>query len=498
MNFLNSDEFEEQLSLINEVLNEKIDTTSLYKLNDLYLYCLKDIGMEKDRRYSNLYEKIIEEILIKGCGFNKKTKKSVLYFELENIISGFLDISNDILEEEFKKLIDKGEKTESDYKIFNLMLSALITGATLKTIERFKDLLPMKRDNKDFKEEYPFLYISKKKYIKFKNKEELKNDDNNYSKINENNATMKIVEQLPLLRKEVKKENGEVVVKLKYEGGFIKIDTENKDDVIAVLEEVNKIVGQNEQVLLMYIMKKVFEQLKPEDVKKGCNIEIDVKEYCQLTDTRYSVQVCDRMIQTIKNLSKILVEYDYIIPDKDKKGKKQGLTCNHLKESPLVLNRGAIGTYAKDMKSFEKEIIKVSVGAWIETLSSEQYRYISNEFFKLKPNSKDKVTRSIWIKLYDQYRANRKNNAKEIKLAVFRLTKLLGVDEERIKEKGYNEALKKPLEKALDNIVDFGWRYKNGNHKSRKDFEDDILIFENDKLYNYYNKKGYKAIKQGK
>ena len=69
----------------------------------------------------------------------------------------------------------------------------------------------------------------------------------------------------------------------------------------------------------------------------------------------------------------------------------------------------------------------------------------------------------------------------------------MNVEERRVKEKGYDATLKKPLENMLNKIKDaegFEWQYKNGVHNSRKSFEDDIIIFKNGKLDNLYFNKG--------
>ena len=87
-----------------------------------------------------------------------------------------------------------------------------------------------------------------------------------------------------------------------------------------------------------------------------------------------------------------------------------------------------------------------------------------------------------------------KGGANEFKIKVSRLTSKLGISEDTIKNQGYKKKLKASLEKTLNDIKEaegFNWSYKNGNHNSRVEFEEDVIIFKNTDLDSHYNSVGY-------
>ncbi len=166
-----------------------------------------------------------------------------------------------------------------------------------------------------------------------------------------------------------------------------------------------------------------------------------------------------------------------------------------IEKSPLLSNRGISGDIHGNV--IDKRIVNVSLGAWIDTLSYSQYQHINKDFFKcnLKNNNGSYVPIGLYLNCL--LRNNLKNSNSDstvFKVKVNKLTLKLGIDENTIKKGGYNKKLKVPLEKVLTNLEGLGyqWTYKNGVHSSRKEFEEDTIIFKNPELDKIYKEKGYK------
>src|SRR5699024_1622392 len=130
-----------------------------------------------------------------------------------------------------------------------------------------------------------------------------------------------------------------------------------------------------------------------------------------------------------------------------------------------------------DNVTIEKQVVGVALGKWIETLKVDQFQFINKAFFKYKLRNNKGTIIPISYYINCQHRNNlkrAKGGANEFKIKVNRLSSKLGIDEDRVKSKGYSSTLKKPLEKILNDIKEaegFNWSYKNGNHNSRLEFE---------------------------
>ena len=273
-------------------------------------------------------------------------------------------------------------------------------------------------------------------------------------------------------------------------GSLIELDVDTGEgiNIFDIAEQVNDLIGATQSQLIVYIMSLVFEQNKPEDVKKGCMVDIDVRKYCELKGIGFEKKVGDAIHEDIKKLEKIIVEYEYI----NEKGKQ-----DHLRESPLVMNTGILDSYSEDGKTLEKQVVGVALGKWIETLSYKQFQYINKAFFKykLRNQSGNIIPISYYIncKHRNDYH-NSKNRNGNFELKVHRLTSKLDISEDTIKNQGYKKKLKASLERTLNNIKEaegFDWCYKNGTHNSREEFENDVIIFNNTTLNNLYIKKGF-------
>lgn len=450
---------------------------------------------------NNFRELLFE--LFEGKGLNTKTKKSDLYTTLEDKLKEInhlvREIPRDILATNwtFRALSGEEPSPEDTLKAEKIaMLSGVIQGSLkIKVISRYEKLLP-KRRTKDFKEKYPFLENAFKMYEQYNFNVEA---EQKYMTIHNNNGISEQVQNLHLCKNEINQDKyGNINVKLQTSKGFIKLDVDTEDgvNIFDVANQVNDIIGATQSQLIIYIMSLVFEQNKPEDVKKGCNVNIDVEEYCKIKGIGFEKKVGDAIYEDIKKLEKIIIEYEYI----NHKGKK-----DHLRESPLVMNSGIIDSYSKDGKTLEKQVVGVALGKWIETLSYTQFQYISKAFFKYKLRNKTGAIIPISYHINCQHRNDylNPNNKGCFKSKVINLSSKLGVEEDRIKSKGYSATLKKPLENILNNIKDaegFEWSYKNGTHNSRTDFEEDVIIFKNNNLDNLYREKGLmrKANKKAK
>lgn len=471
------------LKLCKSVMNPKIDSNSIESLKNVYRLCIDELGIE-----DNIFFEYLEEIM-SGYGFNTGTRKNHIYETLEGRILFIETFTKGFLLKEYEKKHTSIEELSNEVA-FSLCTLTISLSSCLKIVERYKKFLPMSKRTKSFQEKYPQLNAAIKYYIETK-EETLSEQKTDYFKLNDNNGMAQVFTNLPLVTSGVVRENGKITVKHNFNNGYLKINTESKNDLIKAFQEANEIAGQDSQIVLAYILANAFNT--PEELQDGKThtVSIDVKEFCKITNTRYSKRVTQKISDTVDKLSQIYVDFDYTIyksdPNKPKQNKKIRVDA-HLKESPLVVRSGTI-EYSSKQKKYETDKINVVVGDWINTLSYEQYQYINNSFFTLKTNSKDRVTRSIWYYLSNMYRTKRKEKSEEMKLKVSNFIKFLNVDEERIKSKGYTETLKKPLEAAL-NKTDFEWKYKNGNHKSRKDFEEDFLIFTNKALNNFYIEKG--------
>ena len=453
-------------------------------------------------------EPLIDELneLFIGKGLNTKTKKQVLYSELENRIDKCFSYIKEpilkVLESELQYLttsnIDKDKRNEELKKLgcpsdeqrhFNLnMCKVALTGAIrLKVFARYEKLLPKKRTS-SFKESYPLLNSCFEFYEQYKLNKEA---EDKYVTIHNNNGISEKVQNLHLCKNEIKQnEYGDINVKLQTSKGFIKLDVDTGDgvNIFDVANEVNGLIGATQSQLIVYIMSLVFEQNKPEDVKKGCMVDIDVRKYCELKGIGFEKKVGDAIYEDIKKLEKIIIEYEYI----NEKGKQ-----DHLRESPLVMNTGIIDSYSEDGKTLEKQVVGVALGKWIETLSYSQFQYINKAFFKYKLRNQSGTIIPISYYINCKHRNdyhNSKNRNGNFELKVHRLTSKLDISEDTIRNQGYKKKLKASLERTLNNIKEaegFDWCYKNGTHNSREEFENDVIVFNNSTLNNLYIKKGF-------
>ena len=235
-------------------------------------------------------------------------------------------------------------------------------------------------------------------------------------------------------------------------------------------------------------MSLVFEQNEGIKASNYWKVDIDVKEYCKLKGIDYRSDVANEIYEDIKNLQRIIIQYEYT----NGKGKK-----DILEKSSLFANRGILTSYGNDNVTIEKQVVGVALGKWIETLKIDQFQFINKAFFKYKLRNNKGTIIPISYYINCQHRNNlkrAKGGTNEFKIKVGRLSNKLGIDEDRVKSNGYSSTLKKPLEKILNDIKEaegFNWSYKNGSHNSRKDFEEDIIIFKNTDLDSHYNSVGY-------
>ena len=465
-----------------------------------YYKDLQDMTNEiKDVIKPQLQEKLEE--LFKGKGLNTKTKKSDLYSILEDKLKEIYEIIDSpvkqliLLEASIRNLQQDSSPNDTDiqrYELLGLNKLSITMAIKLKLFARYEKLLPKKRTS-SFKESYPLLNSCYKVYEGYKTNKEA---EDKFVTIHNNNGISEKIQNLHLCKNEINQDKyGNINVKLQTSKGFIKLNVDTGDgvNIFDVANEVNEIIGATQSQLMVYIMSLVFEQNKPEDVKKGCMVDIDVRKYCELKGIGFEKKVWDAINEDIKKLKKIIIEYEYEVY-REVKGKRVKVK-DHLRESPLVTNTGIIDSYSEDGKTLEKQVVGVALGKWIETLSYSQFQYINKAFFKYKLRNQLGAIVPISYHINCQHRNDFSNPKTEgcFKSKVINLSSKLGVEENRIKSKGYSATLKKPLEKILNNIKEaegFEWSYKNGTHNSRADFEEDVIIFKNNDLDNLYRKKG--------
>ena len=438
------------------------------------------------------------EDLFEGKGLNTKTKKSDLYNILENklnLIFKLLDTPMRellFIESSIKKVNGTNNTDQKDIQRYELLglNKASITGAIkLKLFARYQRLLPKKRTIQ-FKDEYPILNSC---YGMYEGYQANKEADEKYIKVHNNGGISDVIQNLHLCKNNiVQNEYKNVEIKLTTpKGNLIDIDL-NKDNeealsIVDVLQQLNNLVGANQSQLIVYIISLAFKQSTDINKKPSSNVIINIQDYCKLKNIDYRSDTADNIYKNIDNLRKILISYDY----KDEKGNEK-----FIKNSPIITNRGIDGD--KTNNEYNSKELKVNIGAWIDTLNYSQFQFISKAFFKYKLRNNNQAIIPISYYLNCQHRNNLKINKIGIdnfKVKVSRLTTKLGIDEDRVKSKGYSSTLKKPLEKILNDIKEaegFNWSYKNGTHNSRAEFEDDVINFNNNTLNNLYIKKGYK------
>lgn len=431
--------------------------------------------------------------LFKGEGFNTKTKKSVLYEELEKKVRNIFFIVQTMANENMKlvaiektmKEISK-EDEERCFQTVGMMSSMLNNAIKCKLIYRYEKLLPKKR-SAAFKKNYPILESCFKNYETYKMNEEAKE---NYTKIHNNEGISDVVQSLH--KCELGYNFGNVEVKyLNDKGTEIEIDIENKNEFnpLEITKQVYELIGPKQAYLIVYIMSLAYEQNQGDNVENYWKADIDVKEYCKLRGIKWRTETAEDIYNDIKKLSKIEIAYEYTPKKPNKNGKK-----SELKKSSLFANRGILGEGKNEDGTYDREVVSVALGKWIETLRVDQFQYINNAFFKYKLRNQGGLIVPIAYYINCQHRNNfTKSKNGEFKIKVKKLTEKLNISENTIKNQGYKKKLKNPLENYLNTIKEsegFEWQYKNGVHNSRKSFEDDIIIFKNGKLDNLYFNKG--------
>lgn len=470
------------------LLDENYDEKTLQVLKDYYSnYCSEEEWREKFN--DNL------DALFNRMNFNTKTKKSELYSYLDVHLINIEIITHHNPTDRLITLADKLEELgeEFSFNINQLIMDISMVGRTLETaikykvICKYRHLLPTRFTN-SFKEQYRWLYKAIETYETLKINKTAKEK---YIQIHNNEGISDIIQNLHHCNEVTQDEYKNVEVKyISPKGSLIElnVDTGEGINIFDIAEQVNDLIGATQSLLITYIMSLVFEQNKGDNPQSYSNVCIDVKDYCQLRGIDYRSDVADEIYEDIKNLQRIIIQYEYT----NNKGKK-----DILRKSSLFSNRGIVDSYKKDGITIDKQVVKISLGAWIETLKIDQFQFISKAFFKYKLRNNKGTIIPISYYINCQHRNNlkrAKGGTNEFKIKVSRLSNKLGINEDRVKSKGYSSTLKKPLEKILNDIKEaegFKWSYKNGNHKSRLEFEDDVIIFKNTDLDSHYNSIGY-------
>lgn len=442
------------------------------------------------------YVKSILENLFYNYNFNTKTNKNkVLYPTLNNDLKelarktvyyfeSFLRQQKVLTEEDEDRLFNFFNQEQHFYLLGKIIFNNLAN----KVIYKYRHLLPTRISN-TFKESYVWIYNSLKTYETFQANKEA---EEKYIQIHNNEGISDVIKHLGLNkvtdeRIEKFQKYGEIEAKyITPKGNEFKFNIDNNEcsSIFQISDAMNDLGKPQQALLIIYIMSLAFEQAKDGKIENSTNITIDVKKYCELRDIDYRSDTVDSIHEDIKNLQRIIVKYKY----KDTNGKEI-----ILRESPLVSPRGILNIKDNGIMT-DKQFIKVNIGAWMETLNYKQFQHINKDFFKYDLRKVNNAIVPISYYINTQHRNNLKKRTKKIGLKVNNLTSKLGVKEDRVKAKGYSSTLKKPLEKILNEIQKtegFKWSYKNGNHTSRKEFEEDVIIFKNDDLDDYYNSIGY-------
>ena len=470
------------------LLNDSYDEKTLQVLKDYYSnYCSEEEWRNKFN--DNL------DALFNRMNFNTKTKKSELYNYLNIHLINIELVTHYNPTDRLITLADKLEELgeEFSFNINQLIMDISMVGRTLeiaikyKVVCKYRHLLP-KRFTNSFKEEYRWLYDA---IVSYETLQANKTAEERYIQIHNNEGISDIIQNLHHCNEVNQDEYRNVEVKyITPKGSLIELDVDTGEgiNIFDIAEQVNDLIGATQSQLIVYIMSLVFEQNEGIKASNYWKVDIDVKEYCKLKGIDYESKVANAIYEDIKNLQRIIIQYEYT----NSKGKK-----DILEKSSLFANRGILTSYGSDNVTIEKQVVGVALGKWIETLKVDQFQFINKAFFKYKLRNNKGTIIPISYYINCQHRNNlkrAKGGANEFKIKVGRLSNKLGIDEDRVKSKGYSSTLKKPLEKILNDIKEaegFNWSYKNGNHNSRKDFEEDVIIFKNTDLDSHYNSVGY-------
>ena len=454
-----------------------------------------------DREKHSFFDETLEDLFLKP-NFNTKTKKSDLYEYLQiNLMRLIILVEyhpiKHVVEDTPTMLKEKGISEEEffgeDYSLnehkydVSFMAMALKYAVQNKVVAKYRHLLPTRR-TKSFKERYNYLDEAIHVYESFEGNKEA---EKKYIQIHNNEGISDVIQNLHKCNEVNQDEYENIKVEyLTERGSLIELNVDTGDGInpFDIANQVNDLIGATQSQLIVYIMSLVFGQNEGAKASNYCNVDIDVKEYCELKGIEYRTERADEIHEDIKNLQRIIIQYEYT----NKKGKK-----DILRKSSLFSNRGIIDTYKNDGVTIDKQIVKVSLGAWIETLKVDQFQFISKAFFKYKLRNNKGTIIPISYYINCQHRNNlkkAKGGANEFKIKVSILTSKLGISEDTIKNQGYKKKLKASLEKTLNDIKEaegFNWSYKNGNHNSRVEFEEDVIIFKNTDLDSHYNSVGY-------
>lgn len=461
------------------LLNENYDKEVLDMMKQYYVNYVSNEDHQKE------FNQTLDAIFTSK--FNTKTKKSDLYRYLNNYLINMELLTYQYPTDKYITLADELEKTNTNlsFNIDQFIMDISMLGRNLsnsihfKMVCKYKHLLP-KRYTTAFKNNYRWLYKAIETYNTIQ-ANRVANDK--YIQIHNNEGISDIVQNLHLCTEDDYKN-----VEVKYitpKGSSIKLDVDTELNLFDIAEQVNDLVGATQSQLIVYIMSLVFEQNNMESKPSLFTAKINVREYCKLKGIEFKERVADEIRADIDNLSKIKISYEY----KNSKGE-----IKRLRDSSLFADGAFIDNYDSEKEVFKNEEVTVLLGEWAKTLNYKQFQNINKAFFKykLRNNKGNIIPISYYINC--QHRNNfTKSKSDEFKIKVSRLTSKLAISEDTIKNQGYKKKLKGSLENILNQIKDaegFEWKYKNGNHNSRKEFEEDVIIFKNNGLDELYITKG--------
>lgn len=461
------------------LLNENYDKEVLDMMKQYYS------NYVSEKEHQEEFNKTLDAIF--NGKFNTKTKKSDLYRYLNNYLINIELLTYQYPTDKYLTLADELEKTNTNlsFNVDQFIIDISMLGRNLsnsihyKLVCKYKHLLP-KKYTTAFKSNYRWLFKAIETYNTIQ-ANRVANDK--YIQIHNNEGISDIVQNLHLCTEDDYKN-----VEVKYitpKGSSIKLDVDTELNLFDIAEQVNDLVGATQSQLIVYIMSLVFEQNNMESKPSLFTAKINVREYCKLKGIEFKERVADEIRADIDNLSKIKISYEY----KNSKGE-----IKRLRDSSLFADGAFIDNYDLEKEVFKNEEVTVLLGEWAKTLNYKQFQNINKAFFKykLRNNKGNIIPISYYINC--QHRNNfTKSKSDEFKIKVSRLTSKLTISEDTIKNQGYKKKLKGSLENILNQIKEaegFDWKYKNGTHNSRKDFEEDVIIFKNNSLDELYITKG--------
>lgn len=491
-----------------EIVNDKLTDLSNIEANGIKEILIKhncnyEIINEGATEFYNVMENVCKDL--KDAKLGVRTKKSIVNLNLErslnaigtnqhkrvNIFEPIKDILQRPIVLELEELEDSTNELYREYNQFKISFNMIVfyEMTTCKAfiskaiVTDYIHLIPTNRYG--HLAMYPRLYEVVDKYVKSKKQEETK-EDVNLLKVPSNSGLMDIAMNLNTKDFTSCKNNLQILEKKTSKNNSIYFTGEKQENLRQVFQALNEKLTREQINLFVYMSHLALKNNCKYDSNNTINL--NVKDYCIHRGIEYRSDTANKIHDNISIFNNFSISFKW----KDAKGKEHSL------ENATILGANAIKR-VKDIRTgrIEQEVIKIKLGLWTDAINTNQFQLVSNDFFIADRRNSDSSYSAIHLQLSNSLRLNVKNKNDYVNIKVSTLTEKMPIEESTIKHKGYKNTLKKSLENNLNKLskeesYPFTWKYKNGQHKNRDEFENDIIIISNEKLgeiYSTINKK---------